>query len=445
MKPLGYLIYDWRVYYQGNNYADFAGFWQAMQMHYEPARDEDLVRKIKAADPNIRILLYRNIRACYTREPEELEYFRSQGWILKNAQGEEIMSSAFGYRIVDIGNPAYQEWLANWLLSWIQNGGFDGAYLDNSMFGQREVVYDCVGVTSGCNAQTTCPPINPRTGQAYTQQDWLDAFISCLRTVRNKLGNMPIVGNGVWNGNHFFRASTHPAYTAIMLDGQLDGFMLEGWLTAGDGNFYSEEDWKKSVDTVVWIEQNCPLSMFPVLSSCWLPPPTGVSQEEFVMFCFASASLGWNGQRKLYLINQPEDATLEFHRNMKVQQLMQIDLGTPIEAYSWIDGSEGGRVYVRRWSQGIALVNPTDTPVTITLAQKYFKPVTGEEIETIEVAGHRGEVLVSPPTPIPLGIFPLFPALRSRLEEFPRVAQALSRIDEVRVKRKEEGILSQRG
>ena len=395
-----------QLYWKGNEFRDWIGFYDVFTLHWGqdqggPLPSLDLVRKIKLADQNIKALLYRNLKAIYNTAAE-LSLFRTNGWILKNAAGEEIVDAVWSDSpMVDTGNPDYQLWVANWIKNTIIQGGFDGTFLDCAIFGTKEHLWGCVGKTSRCNAQTTCPPINPRTGKAYTDADWLNDELLLNRTIKNVLGSIPVLANGTWNGTHFFRIGSHNSYVALIQDPAIDGWMIEGFLLAGNGLWYSETDWKNSVDYIVWIEQNVPINKSVIVPTHMKPKlPTGITHDEIVLYTYASMLLGAGADRIYYMVNEPWQ-TLQYHGSPFVQTLMRLDLGMPLTTNYDVTEQTNARVYSRQFTKGMVLANPTLANLTVTLPAQYYT-LLGELVSSIEVPSRRGIILLEgPPNPPP--------------------------------------------
>jgi len=390
-----YVAYNWKLFWHGDEYRDYSGCWDMMQMHYEPAVSDNIPKRIKQVDSNIEILLYRNTRAVYSRETQELQLFRQNNWILKTNNGEEIVSKDYPSNfMVDKGNPDYQEWFSNWMKDYAETYGYDGAFLDNSLFGSSENMWNTMGVNSHCNAQTECLPINPRTGSYWTNDDWIEADAGLINKVKEKFGDKVVVLNGPNNGRKFFETSRHDNYEAVMQRSNMDGFIIELWMNDGSGNFYTEDNWKKSVDMICWIEKNLPKAdiVIPV-GTGWRDLPESVSNDDFAIYSFASLLLGASSNR-YYMLQTPGEGNLGDYCRPAVQALYDVDLGVPLGDYRIIEGT---RVYERDFSKVKVLVNPSTGVPTINLDQNY-KTLDGKTVSKVTLGGHSGIVLLKIPS-----------------------------------------------
>jgi len=413
-----YVVWNWQLHSGGpccgglGSDRSWVGCWDLMQMHYEPAYLGDRPQAIKEYDPNIKVLLYRNVRAVYQNYPQcdeshplwpdcnELEFFRRNGWILKTApsaehpEGEEIVSKDYsGNRMVTKGDPEYQEWVANWLKYWVDEKGFDGVLLDNGLHPSFENLWSTMGIDSGCNAQSECLPVDPDTGENRSRDWWenyfYDAQLSLTRKVKDMLPDKLVIANGIWNGNHFFMENRQSKYADAILNGKLDGFMIEGW-TSGGSDFYTEEMWKKNINLIVWIENNVPQDKIIIpMGAGWTGYPDDVSHDEFALYSFASLLLGASSDRH-YLLQQPVgECGLEHHCKDFTQNLHEIELGDLLNNYYMIEETH---VYARDFSKVKVLVNPTDIPYDVSLGGDY-ETLDGEIISSITMEPHTGAIL----------------------------------------------------
>jgi len=388
-----FISYNWRFYYEGDNYKKFAGCYDIIWMHYEPARENTppMPLRLKAVAPNLKVMLYRNSRAIYKHEIEELALFRQNKWLLLTPDGEEITARKWtAQRLVDKGNPAYQAYLAKWIKTWVSNGGYDGVILDD-IYGNNQVLYDCVGIISGCDAQKVCIPINPRTGKAFTNTDWLAADLQIIRAVKQALGTKPVMGNVTWTGINFWR-NLSATYSTLLKEPTFDGFMIEGFVNWGTG-WLSEGDWKQSIDEIIWVEQNLPRTKSVIVAGdSWKTIPTDTTRDEFALYCFASLMLGMSPTRNYYIFEGPTGGVLDNNYcRVFSQWLHTLNFGNPLGAYYTL-GVTGAKVYIREFENGMVLVNPTIGSVTVNLP-KIYRTITGESVSTLNVPGHRAALL----------------------------------------------------
>jgi hypothetical protein len=336
--------------------------------------------ELHAVNPKIICLLYRNIRTVWNPnhsveyDSAQLQLFIDNGWILKDGAGDFVIDEEGKGYLVDVGNPAYQSWLAQWLKTYISKYGANGAFLDNCLASDE--------ITWG----TTQVPINPRTGVAWINQEWNNGVISTVNTIKAVLGDtMYVVCNGVWNGANWNNRLQY--YQSLLLNANIDGIMSEGWISDYTKPlWYDETTWKKSIDMAVWINNNF-LSkgekFFIALAynAAEGTVPTGSHPDQYALFNYASQLLAasHSGNSLSYGPYLMNDYT---------QSLFKINVGTPTSNYSLIPNTH---VYARDFSNVKVLVNPTNTAYEVNLPQEYI--LQGVSVSAVTVQPHTGILL----------------------------------------------------
>jgi hypothetical protein len=342
------------------------------------------VQSIHKVRPDLICLLYRDIRAV--KSSAERQTFLANGWILKDVSGTLIKSIDYGYYVVDVGNPAYQTWLANWVKTYINQYGYDGALLD-----------DCLPSTEIMWSTTPTPAINPRTGKAWTALEFEQAVISIVNTIKNTIGNKLVIGNVVYYGERFFASYANQYYVDLFTKSRIDGVQSEGWIMAlNPVGWYSESKWKASIDFVVWLENNflnkgTPKMFLPIAQNAApyeqsaVGLPSGTTREQYVNYVFSSLLLGVKTNSSYLNFGYAVDSY--------TQSLFNIDVGQPLGSYYMINGSH---VYTRDYSKVKVLVNPTDTAYTISLNGGYKNLDGTPTTSPFTLKLHTGIILRSP-------------------------------------------------
>jgi len=339
------------------------------------------IPQIHAQNPNVICLLYRNARAIYTSSAE-YQMFVDNGWLLKDPNGAFIYSTVFpSQRMVDEGNPDYQQWVANWLKGYLDQYGYDGVFLD-----------DCVPSTETLWGTSPTPAINPRTGQPWTDQEFKEAVIALVNKVKDTIGSRLVVCNGIWHGERFF-GYRNQLYIEWLTQSKIDGVESEAWLMDRDEKvWYSESKWKKSIDFAVWLENNFLNESGKVFTPVCqnVAPynkqgeslPANTTKQQYALYCFASLLLAASSDSH-YL-------NFGYYVDDYVDSLFKIELGSPLNNYYIIDGTH---VYARDFSTVKVLVNPTDQSYSVNLSGNYETfdgtPVTSP----MTLAPHTGMIL----------------------------------------------------
>lgn len=371
----GIMIFEnWK--YSPSLYAEKADMYMC---HVEKAAK---IRQIHQVRPDFICLIYRNMRAVKEYETSEYQMFLSNDWILKDAYGTRIKSTVFNYWIVDIGNPGYQTWVANWIKNNLDLYEADGVFLDN-----------CLPSTEIMWSTDPGPPINPRTGKAYTDEEFEQATILVVNKTKDAIGSRLVIGNGIFRGEMFFSSSRNPHYVDLLTKSRIDGIESEGWLMSGDSpQWYSVDRWLYSIEFVRWLEDNFLTKGKVFLPVCQnIAPyseapavlPTGCTSEQYALYCFASLLLAIDKNNTHYI-------NFGYYIDDFAANLSRTELGQSLNAYYTVNGTQ---VYARDFSKVKVLVNPTNTQYQISLAGTY-ETFQGQPITSpIILQPHTGVIL----------------------------------------------------
>jgi hypothetical protein len=293
-------------------------------------------------------------------------------WILKNQQGEYIYAQPFpDNKVVDRGSQGYRQYVADWLQDQVDDG-FEGVFADNAL-----QVYPPTAWTISER------PVNPRTGQLYTDQEWFDDTKGFTEYIKNAVPEAKMVINGMlFNGRSFY--NDQQLYTEYLSNTNIDIVFIEGMFN-NFGTMYSESDWKKSVDLIIWFQNNFltdPDKSLVIWSQAG-SIPAGFSRDEMARFIFTSSLLGISRSSQNYVSphGHMESAT--------TQNLYQIELGMPTEAYHEIGSTS---VYEREFTKVKVLVNPTSSTRTVSLGSQY-RDMDGNIVSTVSLPRYSGTIL----------------------------------------------------
>jgi hypothetical protein len=367
--------------------------------HVEKASKIQQIHQIR---PDLICLIYRNVRSVKGGS-SEFQTALSNNWILKDANGILIYCQDFNEYIVDKGSPSYQTWVANLIKTNVDKYGANGVFADCTLY--PTIGEHCWG--TNWKSGEAGPPINPRTGQLYTDEEQKKAEIALINKIKDTIAPKLVIGNGIFTGEKFFQRD----YDDILIGSKIDGVMSEAWLsTRGSSEWYSESKWLDSIEFVVWLENN-----FLKEGKMFLPVsenaetndqlkavlPSGCTKEQYVTYCFSSLMLGATSSSSHYLnlgYYMPEDYP---------QSLFKIDFGNPQNSYYLVQGTH---VYARDFSEIKVLVNPTYQSYHVSLSGQY-ETLDGQPVTSpITVNPHTGILLRKieappPPPPPPSNIY----------------------------------------
>jgi subtilisin-like proprotein convertase family protein len=344
------------------------------------------VEEIHQIRPDVVCLLYRNMRAIKEESPE-FQMALDGNWILKDSKGQLIRETVYGGVTVDKGNLDYQDWVADWIKSYLDQYGFDGVYTDRNLYNTVWFAFWGTTWTSG----ETGPPINPRTGQVYTDAEYTADQIALTNKVKDRIYPRLLVCNGIIQGQRFFQYGL----ADTLLNTKLDGVVSE-YLFSNDeyAQWYSESKWKASLDYIAWLEKNFLFRnkiFLPGMSHANSPStlPADCTQEQYMTYAFASLFLAAKNfsQYYPYLGDGSQYGMQDYPQN-----LFKLDLGKPVNDYYVVTGTH---VYARDFSKTKILVNPTTQSYSISLNGSYMT-LDGASVKSpLTLNPHTGMILKS--------------------------------------------------
>lgn len=317
------------------------------------------VKAMKAANPSLQLFVY--MKGVFTRDTTlpEVDYAH-------DAKGKRIYGRQFaGTWLLNPVAPemlAYQMSLAQQLLA---TSGYDGIFLDT------------IGTAPLHRGYVSSLPFNQATGQVWTEADWLGATSAVAAQVATATGK-PVMGNGLRDGVSYYKTGSP---TSRLVQMGMAGAMAESWLRgAGDpiGSYPTEVDWKQDVDMLVDAGRQR-TSIFAMTKLWTAGTPT--QKNAWYKFALASFLLGNDGHSYLSVSYQPGDATV-------TRPLNRVDLGSPGRPYS-----RSGGIYLRSFSRGLVLVNPTPTTHTLVLRSRNYRNLAAKPVRSVTLAPSSAEIL----------------------------------------------------
>jgi hypothetical protein len=390
-----YTMYQWQTALTAQQYADYT---DAFQIPFDSS--STIINQILSIEPNFISIIYRNVaRIASSDSRSEWNDFVNNNWILKDQNGNYIYETRFRYNYADIGNPNCQQWIADWAYQQIMKKNAKGIFCDGG--------FNCYA--SELWEFASNPPINPRTGTYWTDQQLRDAYVGLYNQIRAKLGsNRLIVVNGIWTGSRWLSRSSQ--YKDILDRTSIDGIMGEGWWREFNPSspWYTESRWKSSVDALADLDNyfinGNPSKMF--VAGCYIEPgdaslPPGASATQVARYGYASTLLGIQSNRNYLFITTDRNRLQDYYN-----RYFSLNVGEPLSDYSIIPGTH---VYQRTYSNALVLVNPTNTAYNVYLDQEYTNLNGAAVSGTYTVTAQTGEVLTpksntpppSPPPPSP--------------------------------------------
>ena len=179
----------------------------------------DMITQLHAWNPALKVLVYDLGPYTIAGSSEYTELLASHpDYFARSASGGLItVKAASGSpaypknTLMDEANPGWQAWEAQRIVTNIAKYGFDGAYVDSMG----------PGPFSGT---TTAVPIDPSTGQAFTDTSWMEAAGHTLSVIKAAMGTKVLFSTGLVNGTEF------SAFTHYLSDSTVNGVQTDSWL-----------------------------------------------------------------------------------------------------------------------------------------------------------------------------------------------------------------------
>lgn len=281
----------------------------------------------------------------------------------------------------------------------------------NALYGDRTlagVMLDSMGPSTYKGTQC-----NPATGSAYTE----DAWMSLVRSIgdeaisRRPGADYMVMGNGLTNGASYY-SSSHPS-SALMA--HVNAAWAENWLHSnysGPTNFHSEADWEKDVNMAIDVQVARNKWFLGTVNCCNDTAGSGTCSfadadyERWQRYGIATWFISNRGKSLYQFVSK---ITVKPWRTD--HEYMHLDLGTPIDTpAAGANIAKTAGIRRRRYAGGVVYVNPTTSPVTITMDRDYTDPISltsHASGSTISLQANRGiifvtaaPVIVNPDSPV---------------------------------------------
>jgi Hypothetical glycosyl hydrolase family 15 len=320
------------------------------------------VSAMKAANPNLRIIAY--VNGMFDLTSGGTAYPSS--WYAHDARGARIRST-FGNYLLNPGNAVWAQSVGKQCSDAISKSHYDGCFLDTLGTAPLDPGY-CTGLA-----------IDPATGKVWTQTQWLQATSTVAKTVQSANPNAIVMDNGLADGQKYYNpsGSTSPLIAATHVG------MVELWLRSNGtpaNKFKSEAEWLQDVDMLI----NAQAQGFWIATTTklWVPA-SGAQQSEWEKYSLASFLMAANGKAYISFMPNRTNSGLIFDSSLE-----HLAIGTPTDAFKKV-----GSVYERTFTRGIAMVNVSGSPVTLTFGTS-FRNLAGQSVTSEVLPPNSGDVLV---------------------------------------------------
>jgi hypothetical protein len=311
------------------------------------------VANIKAKNPNIQIIGYKDLLAMHTTYSDWSVVNSHEDWFIHDASGNRIKNPSWGWYLMDVGNAG---WRAHWISDLNSKLGttYDGVFIDdvwNALNG-----HGMSGITSSQIAR------------------WHSDTLGMLQYIKANIapGKLVIINTDEWNSNTYVSA----------VDGEmLEGFTHEGWTAT-----YSQGGRDPGLIMVMINKLAGDSAAGKIVWSASGSLINSDSNEmaRMVKYCYASFLLGANGPGAYWGFNTwvSGDGSNGYY------SIMDTPIGSATGSYY-----QSQNVYMRDFTNAKALFNPSAYAYTINLGGTY-KTLTGTTLTSITISPYSGEILL---------------------------------------------------
>lgn len=336
-----------------------------------PAAFKGKVPGMHAANDKLKVLGYVNSAFVgSTQGPSSGNY--PTNWYMRDAGGNPVQSKYNNY-MMDISNP---DWVANrknTCKNTAAASGYDGCSLD------------MLGTAPLDPGYTKTAPINPNTTAKWTPLEYYNATSALAKAVQDFCVGLTVDGNGLRAGNAYF----DPTAPAKKLFAGIEIGVAEAFVRPGPTgiNFYrNETQWKQDVDMLA--DADASGHGVGTLTKIWT---TGTPAEKDAVHEYTLATfLMGTGGKSFFNVSYEDRLDVT-----KIHPWWAENIGTPAGAYP--DYKKVGNVYIRTFTGGVVVVNPTTVAGSITLPSGTYRDINGGTTRsgTIAMPVHAAYVLLN--------------------------------------------------
>jgi hypothetical protein len=320
----------------------------------------DDVAAMKAANPDLVLLVYLNGAMAQAGEGSAFP----NSWYLRDRAGNKVKSRGWGNYLMNPADPGWQQAVADRCRSYLEQSGYDGCFLD------------VLGTAPLSKSYVTSLPVNPATGELWHRAAWLRATTKVAQLASDAIAPAPVYGNGLANGSLYFGGS---APSSTILSG-LDGGMAESFIRdaySPAGSFRPTTQWVQDVRLLRDVASRGDAGL--TITKVW-SRATDRQTNAVQRYALATFLLGYNPGLSFYSFR--DDHGLTSWRPAWGRRI-----GTPTGGYEKIGDS-----YVREFTGGVVVVNPTGSKTRVPLGGTYRRG--SGTVNRVTLRAHHGSILI---------------------------------------------------
>ncbi len=337
----------YRFTYQNATSAADAAKYTFMDLGYgssasSQAGVRSLIASIHQSDPQTRLLLYktasatstdpRGIWGCATWNPSLPYGGIPMSWFLKNAQGVPMYDSTYHFYDLDPGNQQVQQSCLSTAISMAKQGGYNGVFWD---------------VLSTSLFWAGISPSNCGSPSCQSDTNWHSAIGSFTRYVSSGLHAQGLLSFGNISGGAVNGLGGGPAYWQAFQQDGLDGASEESFTSGTNHVPVPLAQWTQGLANEAWNEAH---------GKYFLANADVTTNQALSVYGLATMLLAAQG-RSNWSTAAGNTANGEY---WFPQYDTALKFGQPQGAYT----VQSNGLYVRRFQNGTAVVNPNPSAVT---------------------------------------------------------------------------------
>jgi hypothetical protein len=320
------------------------------------AIDISSLQAIKTQNPNMKIVGYKDMVGEHTYDGDWAEVNSHEDWFLHDASGSRIVQTGWGWYLMDVGSAGWRQHWVSYVNSQINNAQYDGILADD--------VWDAMysWYLAGFNKVVPNSAISR----------WHTDTLGMLQYIRANLlpGKILIVNSDEWSTNDYLNIA--------------DGQCIEGYVHASWDSVSSYA--RPSIDVLA---RKCATGKI-VWAASGIDGGTATQTQIDAMlkYCYASFLVGMSGSNAYWSWTSMGGA-IYYELYGAFQPIMDTNIGQPTGAYY-----SSQNVYMRDFTGGKVLFNPSTSSYTVNLGQTYTD-LAGNSVTSLVMQPHTGSVLVS--------------------------------------------------
>lgn len=317
------------------------------------------VKQMKAANPRLRIFVYLDAATVKKGEVAHVP----KNWLSVNSKGQLIYSTVWGNALTNPFDPGWRAEVVNRCKQRLASSGYDACYIDD--------------LNSGFLGTMDSRPVDPKSKKQYTDQQWESAMLQLLGGVRTAVGAAALLGgNGINNGPTYFEPDGTKKLFTYLDQGTAECYLRCALFPIN--RYRSEAEWLDEVRMLTDAGSNGK-TLFSWVKV--LIPATATQKLQWRKYGQATFLMGTNGF-SYYGFLDTTRAGLPTPSKYDTA-----NVGTALGPMTKVGGG-----YIRKFSNGVAVVNPTGGSTSIALGGTYKTP-DGKSYSSITLPGYSGEIL----------------------------------------------------